>query len=140
MLAYLVHVERDDARAHRLPQRLYVLAVPRIALLRHCRRADLGRSEVLKDFSDFASLQVAKVVGKVRDDSKGNVHLKQKAQEVFGLDKLVGIFAWLQAQKAQVSFFQFLWVLDNHAGAVVRAYRAGKLSLKLLAQFLDAQN
>ena len=41
VLAYLVHVERDDARAHRLPQRLYVLAVPRIALLRHCRRADL---------------------------------------------------------------------------------------------------
>ena len=140
VLAYLVHVERDDARAHRLPQRLYVLAVPGIALLRHCRRADLGRSEVLKDFSDFAPLQVAKVVGKVRDDSKGHVHLKQKAQEVFRLDKLVGIFARLQAQKAQVSFFQFLWVLDNHAGAVVRAYRACKLSLKLLAQFLDAQD
>ena len=79
MFRNLIHVTRDDARTHRFPQRLYVLAVPRIALLRHRTRTDLRRTEILEYFSDLRTLEIAQIVGEVCDDAEGGIAFEQQA-------------------------------------------------------------
>ena len=88
VLRNLVHVEGEHAGAHGLPEGLHVLAVPGVALLRHGGRSHLGRGEVFEDLPYLAPLQVAQVVGKVRDDAEGDVELQKEAEQVFRLDEL----------------------------------------------------
>ena len=89
MFRNLIHIESNYARAHCLPQRFNVLAVPRVSLLRHCRATYLSCCKVLEYFANFASLEVAKVISKISNNTKGNIHLKQKSQNIFRLNKLV---------------------------------------------------
>ena len=137
VLGNLVHVERDYARAHRLPQRLDVLAVPRVALLRHGGRADLRRREIFENLADFAPLEVPEVVSEVRDDSERDVHLQEEAEDVLRLDKLVRVLARLQSQKTGVDALKLLGILHNHRRTVVRADGAGKFSDQIVGKLLD---
>ena len=66
-----------------------MLAVPWVALLWHCRRADLCACEILEDLTDFASLQVSEVVCKVCDDSECDIHLQEETENMLRLNELV---------------------------------------------------
>ena len=140
VLGNLVHKEGHNTGGKGLPQGLYVLAVPGIALLGHGGGAHLGGAEILEDLANLGALEVAQIVGQVGDDAEGHVALQKEAQQVLRLHQLGGMLGGLQSQVAQVAALQIFWVTDNHGGAVVGSHRTGQLSPQLLGTLLNLQD
>ena len=137
MFRNLIHVESNYAWAHSLPQRLNVFAVPWISLLRHSRRTNLSCSKVFKNFTNFRTLKVAKVISKVSNNSECNIHLQKKTKNVFRFNKLVRIFRRLKTKEFSVNAFKFFRIFNNHTWTVVRTNRTCKLTNKVITQFFN---